>query len=403
MRRDRADLVVVGAGIVGLAVARAFSEEDPDARICVVDKESSVARHQTGRNSGVIHAGLYYPPGSLKAQLCREGRHLLIAYAEERGIPYRLPGKLVVALDESELPRLDELANRGRTNGISGLRALDADEMREIEPHVAGIRAIHVPETGIIDYQRVAIAFADDVRSCGGEVLLGSPVSGIETRARECVVQLASGDAIAARKVVVCTGVQSDRLARLTGVDEGRYRVAPFRGDYFELSAGARALVNGLVYPVPDPSFPFLGVHFTPRMNGEVWAGPNAVPSFHREGYGRASIRLRDAWELVGYPGTWHLARRYWRTGGVEIWRAAVKRAAVANMRRYLPALTGNDVTAGSCGIRAQVLARDGSLLDDFLFERRGPVLHVINAPSPAATASMAIARRIGSELRSGG
>jgi L-2-hydroxyglutarate oxidase LhgO len=403
MRSDRADLVVVGAGIVGLAVARAYTEQEPDARVCVIDKETGVARHQTGRNSGVIHAGLYYPPGSLKAELCREGRELLISYAEERGIPYRLPGKLVVALDEGEIARLDELASRGRRNGISGLRELDRDEMREIEPHVAGIRALHVPETGIIDYELVANAFADDVRGRGGEVLLGSPVSAIESRANECVVMLGSGDAIAARKVVVCSGVQSDRLARLTGVDEGNYRIAPFRGDYFELAAGARSLVNGLVYPVPDPSFPFLGVHFTPRMNGEVWAGPNAVPSFHREGYGRASVRLRDAWELLGYPGSWQLARRYWRTGGVEIWRAAVKRAAVANMRRYLPALSGSDVTAGSCGIRAQVLARDGSLLDDFLFERRGPVLHVINAPSPAATASMAIARRIGTELRAGG
>ena len=214
MRHDRADLVVVGAGIVGLAVARAFLEEEPDARICVIDKENSVARHQTGRNSGVIHAGLYYPPGSLKARLCREGRDLLIAFAETRGIAYRLPGKLVVALDEGEIPRLDELASRGRSNGISGLREMGPDEMREVEPHVAGIRAIHVPETGIIDYGLVANAFADDLRSRGGEVILGSPVSGVETRARESVVQLGSGNAIAARKVVVCTGVQSDRLAR---------------------------------------------------------------------------------------------------------------------------------------------------------------------------------------------
>ena len=400
---SRADLVVVGAGILGLAVARAFAEAEPGAQVCVIDKETSVARHQTGRNSGVIHAGLYYAPGSLKAQLCREGRELLIAYADERGIPYRLPGKLVVALDEGEITRLDDLVNRGRANGLMGLRVLGPDETREIEPHVAGIRAIHVPETGIIDYTLVARAFADDVRGGGGRVLLGSAVSAIDTRDRECVVRLESGDAIAARRVVVCAGVYSDRLARLTGVDEGRYRIAPFRGDYFELAENARSLVSGLVYPVPDPSFPFLGVHFTPRMDGEVWAGPNAVPSMHREGYSRASLRFRDAWDLVGYPGTWNLARRYWRTGAAEIWRAAVKRAAVADMRRYLPALTDDDVAAGSCGIRAQVLARDGTLLDDFLFERRGPVLHVINAPSPAATASLAIARRIITELRTDG
>jgi L-2-hydroxyglutarate oxidase len=399
---QRVDLVVVGAGIVGLAVARAFADAEPGARICVIEKEAGVARHQTGRNSGVIHAGLYYAPGSLKAQLCREGRDLLISYAEARGLPYKLPGKLVVALDESELARLDELASRGRSNGIAGLRELDSEEMREVEPNVAGIRAILVPETGIIDYGMVANCFAADVRARGGEVLLGSAVVAIERHQRECVVRLGSGDAIAARTVAVCTGVQSDRLARLTGADEGRYRIAPFRGDYFELAGDARSLVGGLVYPVPDPSFPFLGVHFTPRMDGAVWAGPNAVPSLHREGYGRASVRLGDARELLGYPGTWRLARRYWRTGAAEIWRATVKRAAVADMRRYLPALEDGDVTAGSCGIRAQVLGRDGSLLDDFVFERRGRVLHVINAPSPAATASMAIAGRIVAELRAG-
>lgn len=387
---------------MGLAVARAFADEQPDARICVLDKEAGLARHQTGRNSGVIHAGLYYPPGSLKATLCREGRDLLIAYAEEHGIPYRLPGKLIVALDEHELPRLAELALRGRGNGLSGLRELGRDELREIEPHVAGIQALHVPETGIIDYGQVAEAFADDIRRRRGEILFRSPVTAIETGARECVVRLAAGDAIAARRVVVCAGVQSDRLARLTGPDEGRYRIAPFRGDYLVLEGEARTLVNGLVYPVPDPSFPFLGVHFTPRLNGEVWAGPNAVPSLDREGYRRAGFRLRDARELLAYPGMWRLARRYWRTGAVEVWRDTVKRAGVANMRRYLPELADRDVSAGPCGIRAQVLARDGSLLDDFLFERRGPVLHVINAPSPAATASLAIARRLVTELRAG-
>ncbi len=399
---DRVDLLVVGAGLVGLATARAFLELNPDARVCVVDKEQDVAMHQSGRNSGVVHAGLYYPPGSLKARLCREGRELLLAFAAEHRIPYRETGKLVVALDASELPRLAELGRRGRENGIGGLRELDGDGLRELEPNVAGVRALHVPESGVIDFKLVAVAYQDDVLRRGGQVRLGSAVSEITDRRGEQIVGFRDGDAIVARRVVVCAGVQSDRLARSHGTDDGRYRISPFRGDYFVLSEQAAALVNGLVYPVPDPSFPFLGVHFTPRADGEVWAGPNAVPSLHREGYGRFRLRPRDAIDSLSFPGTWRLARRYSRMGAAEIWRDTFKRAAVADMRRYLPALTQSDVSYGPCGIRAQVLARDGTLVDDFLFEHRGAALHVINAPSPAATASLAIGRRIVAELGGG-
>jgi L-2-hydroxyglutarate oxidase len=392
---DRVDLLVVGAGLVGLATARAFLEKRPGAHVLVLDKESGLAMHQSGRNSGVIHAGLYYTPGSLKARLCRDGRERLLRFADEHGIPYRLCGKLVVALDEAELPRLAELARRGRANGLAGLRELDANGFREIEPNIGGIRALHVPETAVIDFGLVVAACAEDVHRLGGEIGLGRRVTRIEAGRSGALVH-AGGEAIRVGRVAVCAGVQSDRLA---GPGDGRYRIAPFRGSYLVLSKRASALVNGLVYPVPDPSLPFVGVHFTRRIDGRVWAGPNAVPAFHREGYRRLSVSLRDARELLGYPGTWRLARRHWRAGMAEIWRDASKRAALATMRRYLPALEREDLSPGPCGIRAQLLARDGSLVDDFVLEQRGDVLHVVNAPSPAATASLAIGGWIAARL----
>jgi L-2-hydroxyglutarate oxidase len=392
------DLVVVGAGLVGLATARAFLEKRPHAHVVVLDKEQELALHQSGHNSGVVHAGLYYSPGSLKAELCREGRERLLRFADERGIPYRVCGKLVVALGEAELPRLAELARRGRENGIVGLRELDAGELLELEPNVAGIRALHVPETAVIDFRLVAAAYASDLRRSGAEIRLGREVTGIEARGGGTWVR-AGGEAIAARQVAVCAGAQSDRLARLSGRDDGRFRIAPFRGGYFVLSRRAARLVSGLIYPVPDPSLPFVGVHFTRRIDDQVWAGPNAVPTLDREGYGRLSFSLRDARELLGYPGAWRLGRRHWRAGVAEIWRDASKRAALASMRRYLPALEPGDISPGPCGIRAQLLARDGSLVDDFVLEQRGDVLHVVNAPSPAATASLAIGSWIAARL----
>ena len=398
------DVAVVGAGIVGLATARELLLRRPDSRVVVLEKEDGPAVHQTGHNSGVIHAGLYYPAGSLKAQLCREGREELIRFADEHGIPYRLNGKLVVALDESELPRLAELRARGAANGIAGLRELGPEELREVEPHVAGLRALHVPETGSIDYRDVARAYAADIVQRGGTLLFGREVTGLVRRGAEQVVSTRAGEQLAARRVVACAGLQSDRVARLTsrpgdggaGRDQ---RVVPFRGDYFVLAPEAARLVRGHVYPVPDPSFPFLGVHFSPRIDGQVWAGPNAVPALAREGYGRLSLDLRDARDLLGYPGFWRLAARYYRTGAGEIWRDVVKSAAVREMQRYLPELEGRHVSFGPSGVRAQVLARDGSMVDDFLMEREGDVLHVLNAPSPAATASLAIGRRIADRL----
>jgi L-2-hydroxyglutarate oxidase len=396
---DTYDLVVVGAGIVGLATAHAFLEANPDRRVLVVDKEPRVAAHQTGRNSGVIHAGVYYAPGSLKAELCREGRERLLQFAEAHGIEYRLCGKLIVALDESEFPRLEELARRGQANGITGLRELNGEELREIEPHAAGVRALHVPESGIIDYGAVTAALVDDVVARGGRLALDWELTELSHRSGLQVLRSEHGDEVAARTVAVCAGVQSDRLMRLSGRGADEYRISPFRGDYFVLSERAAALVNALLYPVPDPSFPFLGVHFTRRVDGSVWAGPNAVPSFAREGYSRFAFDPRDAFDVLSFPGTYRLAARYARTGAREIWRDYRKAAAVAEMQKYLPELRMEDVSRGPCGIRAQVLARDGGLLDDFLLERRDGVLHVVNAPSPAATASLAIGRRIAGQL----
>jgi L-2-hydroxyglutarate oxidase LhgO len=368
------DLVVVGAGLVGLSTAMALLQARPSLRLHVLDKEKRVATHQSGRNSGVLHAGLYYEPGSLKARLCREGRAALIDFAEEHRIPYRLCGKLVVATDRGELQRLSDLAGRGRANGLS-ISELGPGEFVEIEPNVRGVRALHVQESGVIDFVAVANAYAKVIEESGGEIHFGRHVGSVRD--------------IRARAVVVCAGLQADRLA------ESGYAIVPFRGDYYTFTADAQHLVDGLVYPVPDPAFPFLGVHFTRRIDGKLIAGPNAVPALAREGYGRGSVNARDALEVLRHPGLRRLARSYARTGFVEIWRDLVKPAYVREMQRYVPAVRSQDVVFGPSGIRAQILGRDGKLVDDFLFEEHGDAVHVLNAPSPAATASLAIGREV--------
>jgi (S)-2-hydroxyglutarate dehydrogenase len=392
---NRADVVIVGGGLIGLATALDLLERKPDLRVTVAEKETALARHQSGRNSGVIHAGLYYPPGSLKARLCREGRSKLLRFADEHGIPYRLCGKLVVASNDAELGPLEELHRRGVENGLAGIRELGAAELVEIEPNVTGVRALHVPESGVIDYRQVAQVYVDQVRARGGDVRFGAPVHAIDSRSTGVLVSLGA-DEVEAACVITCAGLQSDRVARLTGSDSSDYRIVPFRGDYFTLAPPARSLVRGLVYPVPDPSFPFLGVHFTPRLDGEVWAGPNAVPAFAREGYSRFAFNLRDTSDTVRFPGFARLARRYVRMGATEIWRDLSKPAAVKAMQRYVPALEGRDVRFGPCGIRAQCMKSDGTLVDDFLFAETERVLHVVNAPSPGATASLAIGGMLG-------
>jgi L-2-hydroxyglutarate oxidase len=395
MAGDKFDVIIVGAGLLGLSTAMALLAERPALRVAVLEKEASVGAHQSGHNSGVIHAGLYYKPGSLKAKFCREGRQAMIEFAESRQIPYRITGKLVVATDESELARFTDLAERGRANGLA-VKELQAAEFAEIEPGVRGIRALYIPESGVIDYRQVSAAYADVVASRGGAVLRRHGVRSL-TRASEGWIADTDAGPLLGRAVVACAGLQADRIAAMTGHGGHEYRIIPFRGDYYTFRARASDYVGGLVYPVPDPAFPFLGVHFTRGIDGTLHAGPNAVPALAREGYGRLSVNPRDLLDTLRFPGLRRLARSYAGTGAREIWRDLVKPAALAQMRRYLPAIRSSDVTFGPSGIRAQCLSRSGALVDDFLIEEADGIIHVLNAPSPAATASIVIGRHIAS------
>lgn len=392
---DRVDVAIIGAGIVGLATALRLLQARPDLRLIVLEREDRVGAHQSGHNSGVVHSGLYYAPGSQKALLCREGKGLLERYCAERGIPIEFPGKLVVALDEAELPRLAALRERGLANGVDGLEEVEPERIRELEPHAAGIRALWSPWTGIVDFGRVTAAYAEDVRALGGAIELGRPVTGITRRPDELVLATPRGE-VRARAVIACAGLWADRVAALTGDrTKDTPRVVPFRGDYYTLTPDARPLVRGLLYPVPDPRFPFLGVHFTRRIDGEVWAGPNAVLAFRRDGYRRRDVSVRDLAETLAFPGFLRLAGRFWRTGAAEMWRDASRAAFTRELQRYVPELRPDQLRFGPSGVRAQALARDGSLVDDFDLGRGDRVLHVRNAPSPAATSSLAIGGRL--------
>ncbi len=390
---QRFDVVIVGGGLVGLASAYQLLRRSPGLAVAVLEKESELARHQSGHNSGVLHAGIYYQPGSLRARLCVEGKEELEAFALDHGIPFRRLGKLVVALDKGDLPGLEDLARRGRANGVPGLHEVGREEMRSIEPHVAGIRALHVPGTGVIDFRRVAQAIAHEIRAAGGHLLVGQEVVGIRSGSNGSNLLTAEGE-VSARHAVTCAGLQADRVTEMGG-GQPQARIVPFRGDYYRFRPRARGLVRGLVYPVPDPAFPFLGVHFTRTMNDEVWAGPNAVLAFAREGYRRRDLDLRDLRDTLRHPGFRRLARRHWRFGIGELWRDLVKPAFLRSCRRYLPELQSSDLAFGPSGVRAQALAEDGSLVDDFLVDETDIATHVQNAPSPAATASLAIGRVI--------
>lgn len=388
------DVAIIGAGIVGLATARELLIRRPGLRVAVLEKEPGIGRHQTGHNSGVIHAGVYYAPGSLKARLCVAGKEKLLRFCDEQGIPYNLCGKVIVATEPEELPRLENLYERGVANGVPGLEMIGPERLREIEPHVAGIKALYSPETGIVDFGRVARAYAQDMVDRGGLLLTGHEVTGIAERGGVRRLTTSGGE-IEARTVIACAGVYADRVARMSGAPEAP-KIVPFRGDYYVLRPERASLVRGLIYPVPDPRFPFLGVHFTPRMeDGAVWLGPNAVLAFSREGYRLTDVNLRDLAETLAYPGFRTLARRYWRTGGAEMYRDVSKRAFLAALQRYIPELTADDLLPGPSGVRAQALAPDGTLVDDFVVDQAGTTLHVRNAPSPAATSSLAIAELI--------
>jgi len=386
------DVAIIGGGIVGLATAMALTEH-ARLSLIVLEAEDHIAAHQTGHNSGVIHSGLYYKPGSLKARNCVEGRELLYRFCAENGIAHDRCGKLVVATREDELSRLDELERRGQANGLQGLRHLSGDELHDYEPHASGIAALLVPETGIVDYAQVAKVYAQKVCDAGGVVQTGSRVRRIDRRDAELVLETTRGE-VHCRYVIACAGLQADRVARLCGIDP-QVRIVPFRGEYYELIEARRSLVKNLIYPVPDPRFPFLGVHFTRMIHGGVEAGPNAVLAFKREGYRKTSFSFNDALSLATYAGFWRMAARYWKTALAEFYRSLSKRVFVKSLQRLIPELHDDDVRAAGAGVRAQALNAQGKLVDDFHIIEAERMIHVLNAPSPAATASISVGRTI--------
>jgi len=386
------DVAVIGGGIVGMATTLALTRQ-PGLSLLVIEAEDRLAAHQTGHNSGVIHSGLYYKPGSLKARNCAEGREAMYRFCQQHGIAHERCGKVVVATHESELPALDELERRGEANGLEGLRRLGAQEIHEHEPHVAGIAGLLVPQTGIADYIQVVETYAQEVRQAGGEIRLGTRAVGFQRESSHLVLETTRG-AVHCRHLINCGGLQSDRIARMCGLDPG-LRIVPFRGEYYELLPERHDLVNALIYPVPDPKFPFLGVHFTRMVHGGVEAGPNAVLAFKREGYTPWSLSLKDAWEIVTYSGFWHMSLKYWKTGLGEFYRSFSKQAFVKALQKLIPELGIDDVHRGGAGVRAQAMEPNGFLVDDFRIIEGERMIHVLNAPSPAATASLSIGQSI--------
>lgn len=394
------EVVVIGGGIVGLATALQFGRAFPRLRLLLVEKENGVAHHQSGHNSGVIHSGIYYKPGSLKAKLCVEGAAAMAAFCGEHGIPLQICGTVIVATTAEEVPRLQSLLERGEANGIPGLKLLSREQVREIEPHCGGLGWLHVPGTGITDYVAVCEKYAALIAAQGGTVSTGTKVTGIRRSNGEAVVETSRGP-VATKYLINCAGLQSDRVSRMAG-EETEVTIVPFRGEYYDLIPEREHLVRGLIYPVPDLRFPFLGVHFTRRVQGGVDAGPNAVLALKREGYRRSDFSLRDAAGTLTYSGFWNMARKYWRSGAGEVYRSLHKPAMVRAMQTLLPEITGTDIVANGSGVRATAVSRDGSLVDDFKFVCSRNMLHVWNVVSPAATASLPIGREIVRMAREG-
>jgi L-2-hydroxyglutarate oxidase len=391
-----AHYVVVGGGIVGLATAHQLTQDHPHSTVTVLEKEDRVAGHQTGHNSGVIHAGVYYKPGSLKAELCRAGQASMVAFCQAHDIPYQICGKLIVATDPDEVPRLDALSERATANGLP-IRKITPEQAREYEPNVACVAALHVASTGIVDYTLVARRLADLVEKAGGTVRLGARVTGLRPDGNAVVVATTIG-AFRADYLINCAGLFSDRVARMAGLSPPA-RIVPFRGEYYELREDRRDLVRGLIYPVPDPQFPFLGVHLTRMIDGSVHAGPNAVLALAREGYSWGRVRARDIAEVAAYPGLWRLARKHLGYGLTEVRRSLSRKRFADSLARLVPAVTGEDIVPAGAGVRAQAIAPDGSLVDDFLIVQARRQVHVLNAPSPAATSSLEIAKHIVAQL----
>ena len=391
------DILIIGGGIVGTATAYHVLQDRPQASVTILEKETQVGHHQTGRNSGVLHSGIYYKPGSLKAINCREGKRRMEQFCDEQDIPYDLCGKVIVAVSEDEVSRLENIYARGRENGVR-CEMISRQRLRELEPHCAGIQAIHVPEAGIVDYRQVCQRLADIIRRHGWEIVTGARVTRIQHHAAEVVVESTQGT-FRAGQVVNCTGLHSDRVTRLSGEDP-QCKIVPFRGEFFELRPEAHHLCRTLIYPVPDPSFPFLGVHFTRTIAGGVECGPNAVLAFAREGYRKRDVNLRDLFESLTYGGFLRLALKYWRTGMGEMWRSFSKRAFVRELERLVPEITSADLSAAPSGVRAQAISPAGSMVDDFVIRHSGRVINVCNAPSPAATSSLNIGRLIAEKLK---
>jgi L-2-hydroxyglutarate oxidase len=385
------DVAVIGGGIVGLATARAVAARLPGVSLIVIEKEAEPATHQTGHNSGVLHTGIYYKPGSLRARLCVQGHRAMAEFCRHEGLPLREGGKIILAATESQIPRLEELHRRGEANGVRRLRRLDGDELREREPHAVGSAALDVPEAASVDFAAVARRIAERLP---GDLRTGAALEAVEVGDGEAVTLAAGGATIRARLVVNCAGLHSDRVARLAGVAP-EVRIVPFRGEYYRLGDEAASLVRSLIYPVPDPTFPFLGVHFTRRVDGTVEVGPNAVPALGREHYRGARPNAADMAEMLRFGGFWRLVARHWRAGGAEIWRSRIRAAYARSARALVPEVAAADLLPGGAGVRAQAVTADGRLMDDFAIEESSGFVHVLNAPSPAATASLAIGEHV--------
>jgi len=393
MTDSQYDVIIIGGGAVGLGVALEITRRFPRQRLLVLEKEDRVASHQSGHNSGVIHSGIYYKPGSLKARLCVTGAVEMVEFCREHGIPHNVCGKVIVATHEDELPRLEELKKRGEANGVTGLRLIGPEELREIEPHATGLRALVVPSTGVTDYALVCEKYAELVKAAGGSVLTSARAKGIKRSSTEITIEASKGT-FSTRALINCSGLYSDRISRMAEDDPG-VMIVPFRGEYYDLVPERASLVHALIYPVPDPRFPFLGVHFTRRITGKVDAGPNAILALAREGYRHSDINVHDLATSLTFPGFWKMAGKHWRNGLGEWHRSLWKPAFVRALQRLLPEVTERDLVPGGSGVRAQALKPDGALVDDFQFVPSGKVLHVLNVPSPAATASLMIGRAI--------
>ena len=390
------DVIVIGGGIVGLATAYKLLEQKPELKLRILEKEKSIGLHQSAHNSGVIHSGIYYKPGSMKAKNCRRGVEELLLFCDKFNVQYDLCGKVIVAVNLEEVNRLDALYKRGLENGISDVRIVDSQELKDLEPHAAGIKAIHVPSTGIINYTSVVDELAKQIIKRGGEIKTKATVKGFVRKAGECIVNTQTYD-YPTGLVINCAGLYSDKIAQLAG-ENSSISIIPFRGEYYVLKPESRHLVNSLIYPVPDPKFPFLGVHFTRRIDGSVEAGPNAVLATAREGYRRRDFSFQETWELLTNPGFWKIGRNYWKTGMGEYTRSLFKPLFVKALKNLVPAIQGSDLVPGGSGVRAQAMDRTGKLLDDFCIVQSERFIHVLNAPSPAATASFAIGSKIAAQ-----